>query len=405
MRGPYPVGVQTLQVIHPDQLDILNFSEGNPDPRYDRPLTLEVWYPALLQDGQQEITFYSDVLGSGPNDPQRPNLPFDFPGRAQRKAQPCSKDGPYPLVILSHGYPGSRVLLTYLTENLASKGYIVVAIDHTESKHGDKAALASSLLNRPLDILFVLQKLAELGRPEAEGFLAGLVDANRTALIGYSLGGYGVLNTVGAGISEAGVNLEWGVPGKKLSVRQMGRHEYEETQDPRVKAVVALAPWGYPHFFDEEGLRGLKVPSLFIVGSMDTTSGYENVKSLFVNAVHSDRYLLVYQNGDHEIAVNPAPAISASNMQDYLHYQEPAWDNTRCNNINQHFISAFIGIHLKGERYLEYLDVPVPIANQASWSVTAEGSPIGGHTYWKGFKKETLIGLELHHLAPIPDPD
>jgi hypothetical protein len=54
---------------------------------------------------------------------------------------------------------------------------------------------------------------------------------------------------------------------------------------------------------------------------------------------------------------------------------------------------------------LEYLDVPVPIANQAVWSVTLEGSPNGGHTFWKGFKKETLIGLELHHLAPSQDRD
>jgi predicted dienelactone hydrolase len=240
-----------------------------------------------------------------------------------------------------------------------------------------------------------------MGRLEAEGFLTSLVDTSRTALLGYSMGGYGVLNTAGAGISQTGVTSELGVPGGKLSIRQMGRPEYNATLDPRVRAIAAFAPWGYPQFFDWEGLGGLEVPSLFIIGSMDTTSGYENVKAIFEAAVHSDRYLLVYQNGDHEIAVNPAPALAASNFQDYLHYQEPAWDNTRCNNINQHFITAFLDHHLKGGNGLEYLNVPTPIANQAVWSIDEHGRPGESHTYWKGFKRHTLIGLEIHHLAPL----
>ncbi len=38
----------------------------------------------------------------------------------------------FPLVFVSHGYPGSRYFMTYLT-NLESKGYVVAAIDHTDS--------------------------------------------------------------------------------------------------------------------------------------------------------------------------------------------------------------------------------------------------------------------------------
>jgi hypothetical protein len=130
-RGPYSVGVRTLEVVNPDHIDILNYSDENPDARYDRPLTLEVWYPAIRPGKKPEVTTYQDVLGSGPDDPDRPLIPFEFAGRALRNARPYAQEGPYPLVIVSHGYPGSRVLLTYLTENLASKGYVVVAIDHT----------------------------------------------------------------------------------------------------------------------------------------------------------------------------------------------------------------------------------------------------------------------------------
>jgi predicted dienelactone hydrolase len=143
-RGTYGVGVRTLKVVNPDQLDVLNYSASNPNPRYDRPLTLEVWYPALIPAGVQPIAWYSDVLGNGPNNPDRPNTPFEFAGRALRDAAPNPQDAPYPLVIVSHGYPGSRVLMTWLTENLVSKGYLVVALDHTESTHGDSAGFAST---------------------------------------------------------------------------------------------------------------------------------------------------------------------------------------------------------------------------------------------------------------------
>jgi len=47
-RGPYGVGVRTLKVVNPDQLDILKYSASNPNPRYDRPLTLEGGYRPII---------------------------------------------------------------------------------------------------------------------------------------------------------------------------------------------------------------------------------------------------------------------------------------------------------------------------------------------------------------------
>ena len=254
-RGPLPVGVRTLVAEHADQLDVLHVNEATPNPRYTRKLTLEVWYPAQLAAGQKEHTVYNDVLGSGPNDPKRPNTPFQFNGRAARDAAPASPSaGRYPLVIVSHGYPGSRLQMSYLTENLASKGYVVVAIDHPESTRADKAGFASTLLNRRFDDLFVLDSVAAWSGKGSGNFLSGVVDADNTALIGYSMGGYGALNTVGAGISATAAAY---VPGAKLAVNQQGNAEYEARRDARIKAVVAFAPWGGAHkVWDEAGLAG-----------------------------------------------------------------------------------------------------------------------------------------------------
>ena len=50
--GPLAIGVRTLQVTDRNRPDILNTKEGGPTVRYDRTLTVEVWYPAALAPGQ-----------------------------------------------------------------------------------------------------------------------------------------------------------------------------------------------------------------------------------------------------------------------------------------------------------------------------------------------------------------
>ena len=385
-RGALPVGVRTVVAEHADQLDVLRYSDANPNPRYTRKLTLEVWYPATLAAGQKEHTVYNDVLGSGPNDPARPNTPFQFNGRAARDATPST--GRYPLVIVSHGYPGSRLQMSYLTENLASKGYVVVAIDHPESTRADKAGFASTLLNRRMDDLFVLDSVAAWAKPGSGNFLAGVADAGNTALIGYSMGAYGALNTVGAGVSAAAAAY---VPGGKLTVNQQGNASYESRRDDRIKAVVAFAPWGGAHkVWDAEGLAGVRTPALFISGDQDDVAGYrDGVVRIFEGAVNADRYLLTYQGGRHNSAPNPPSPAMWSNFDDFLSYSEPVWDSRRINNINQHFVTAFLGIHLKAQRLQPYLELP-PLA--------ADGTIKPDPGLWKGFRKRAALGLEWRHL-------
>ena len=385
-RGALQVGVRTLVAEHADQVDVLRYSDTDQNPRYSRQLTLEVWYPATLAAGQKEHTVYTDVLGSGPNDPARPNTPFQFNGRAARDATPAT--GRYPLVIVSHGYPGSRLQMSYLTENLASKGYVVVAIDHPESTRADKAGFASTLLNRRLDDLFVLDSVAAWAEPGSGNFLAGVADAGNTALIGYSMGAYGALNTVGAGVSAAAAAY---VPGGRLAVNQQGNAGYESRRDQRIKAVVAFAPWGGAHkVWDAEGLAGVRTPILFITGDQDDVAGYKDgVVRIFEGAVNADRYLLTYQGCRHNSAPNPPSPAMWSSFDDFMSYSEPVWDSRRINNINQHFVTAFLGIHLKAQPLQPYLDLP-PLA--------ADGTIKPDPGLWKGFRKRTALGLEWRHL-------
>lgn len=389
-RGTYSVGVRSLTLTHADQLDVLHAKDGQ-TPRYNRVLPVEVWYPATIPSTQAERVMYDQVMGSS-NDPKRPLIPFTFAGRALRDAEPKRDASAYPLVIVSHGYLGSRLLLTYLTENLASKGYVVVAIDHAESTFRDAAGFPSTLLNRALDDLFVLNEMAKLGEKGQKSFLSGLLDANNTGLVGYSMGGYGALNAVGAGYSAQAGKLFGQLAGgsKALETRMMGSPEYKASLDPRIKAVVAFAPWGMERgVWDAEGLAGLRTPTLFVAGSKDDISGYEKgIKAIFDGAVNADRYMLTYLNARHNVAPNPPPAESLKpglHIDEYYRYAEPSWNERRINNINQHFVTAFLGMQLKKLDYAPYLDVPQ----------SANDSPV-----WKGFKPRSSVGLEMRHVKP-----
>ena len=215
-----------------------------------------------------------------------------------------------------------------MTENLASKGYIVVSIDHTESTFQDAAGFNSTLLNRPLDVLFVLNEIAKLS-DKSSSFLFGMINADLTALIGYSMGGYGVINAVGAGYSPQATKLFASISGGSSALNRwvVGNPEFEASIDPRVKAVVAFAPWGMQRaIWNKDGLAGIRIPSIFIAGSEDDISGYEKgTKAIFEGAVNSDRYLLTYLNARHNVAPNPPPPESLKHglhIDEYLRYAD-----------------------------------------------------------------------------------
>ncbi len=407
-RGPHKVGVRTVKVVNPDQLNVLAITPDAPNPRYDRPLTLEVFYPAVIPAGERERTVYRDVYGYGPNNPERPNLPLVFPGRALRDAAPDTNTNtntaaPYPLVVLSHGYPGSRLMMTYLAENLASKGYVVAAVGHTDSTFENVGEFSSTLVNRATDQLFVIDEFAR--RAGGDGFLGGLVDAENSAIIGYSMGGYGALNAGGAGYSAAAAGTAFVPPGS-LEPRVTGNFE----TDPRVKAVVAFAPWGGPaaleaigvpglSFFEPDGLAGLRVPTLFVVGDEDDVSGYEGgVRTLFDGAVNAERFLLVYQNARHNTAPNP-PLPDAPSFDEYSRYAEFAWDARRVNNVNQHFVTAFLDRTLKGRNTERYLDL-LKLSERGVWAQNDDGTFAPEHSYWTGFPNRTAVGLEFYTRRP-----
>lgn len=393
--GPFEVGVRTLEFVHEDQLDVVNAVEGEEPSTYDRPLTVEVWYPAELPAGTAARGEYTVMTRDG-------TTQATLIGRAVRDVEADLANAPYPLVILSHGYPGNRFLLSHLGENLASKGYVVVSTDHTDSTYSDQAAFASTLLNRPLDQLFVLNEVARLSQEGGDSFLSGLVNADTTGIIGYSMGGYGVVNLLGGGFTEASIDFSYAPPNDALAQRVMGNEAYPEGADERIKAAIAIAPWGMnTGFWDAEGLAGIETPVMFMAGSVDDVAGYENgTKAIFEGAVNAERYLLTFEDANHNAAAPiPAPQEVWDNGT-FGHYADAVWDTVRMNNIAQHFATAFFDSYLKGDEGMaEYLDI-IENSEDGVWSVDDAGAFTEEHTYWRGFPERTAVGLSLAHKRP-----
>ena len=336
VAGDLVAGVRTVQLTNPEQLSTTDFQSVA-----DRELRLEIWYPA--QAATAERASYDDVT--------RLRKPFSLQGDAYRDAEP-RRDSRYPLVILSHGYTGYRSIMFYLGEHLASHGYVVASIDHTDSTNAEidfvgnaGSGFASTLLNRARDQQFVLDALTAGDAP-----LSASIDSSRAAVIGYSMGGYGALNLVGGCYNFTPPILQaFGLPAEAASALApvfSGCNASRDSVDPRWKAMVAFAPWGGQQNIHR--VADIRVPALFIAGADDDISGFENgVAKLFDETGSANKYLLVYENARHNIAPHPAPRVAYETDADLGHYVEPVWNVEQLNRINRHMTLAFLDCHVK----------------------------------------------------------
>jgi predicted dienelactone hydrolase len=189
------------------------------------------------------------------------------------------------MVIVSHGYDNDAVLLSWLTENLASKGYVVAAIRHADPPITDGSKFPELLLRRPLDIAFVARTLQRSLAGE------GRIDPSRIALIGYSMGGYGVLTTAGGELHPESPLVKM-VPDGLLTPCARGGASSKAIRVADVKAVVAISPFGGSmQAWGVDGLQSITSPLLLIAGDRDGSVDYKTgARAYFDQATSSNRY-------------------------------------------------------------------------------------------------------------------
>lgn len=391
--GPDAAGVMARTVTLADTLDPQASLAQGKAVRGERTLPLRIWYPAHATADQPRVTYHARLTG----EPGHPDAAFTVPGIAVADAPPAGKG--YPLVVLSHGYNNDPVMQSWLAENLATKGYVVVAPEHRDPPIWDRAKAPATLLARPFDIRMVLTALRG-------GLLGDLGDTHRIALVGYSFGGYGVLTVAGARL-DAKSPVVAALPAP-IVADYAGGAKAAALVDPDIAAVVAISPAGGAPWsvWGTDGLAAIKAPLLVVAGSADRTVGYEQGPAAIFAAAHgADRTMLVFQGAGHSIGTNPPPAEMTGSLWDFDWFADPVWRKDRVNAIATHFITAFLDWHLKGDvTRKEYLTVPSALSDKAGWKGTAAGyaarSEGGDNPTWKGFLRDHQDGLILRHLAP-----
>jgi len=208
-------------------------------------------------------------------------------------------EGPFPVIIFSHGALASKDRYSALGEFWASYGYVSIHPSHGDSAadSGFRGSVRDAISdphaweNRPKDISFIIDSLAHVEKFAPQ--LSGKLDLQHIGVGGHSFGAY-----------TAGL-----IAGTTILLP--GRSAPQSFADKRVSAVVMLSPEG-------EGIMGLtahswdaiKVPMLLMYGSRDFGPfGQEPVwrSEPFEKAPAGNKYKVELEGGTHMGFAAPFP--------------------------------------------------------------------------------------------------
>jgi predicted dienelactone hydrolase len=209
--GHLRTGTVSLHLVDPSRPD-----PWVPSERV-RELMIQLWYPADAADDYTRAPYISAATARAYE--KLMGLPaLNWPVTAAHASAPVHRRrGGWPVVLYSHSLGGERWETTSLVEDLASRGYVVVTIDHVHDADvvvlpGGRVAYCEvpaptvdapnpvttkDIESRVADVSFVLDQLALLnggGNPDHEHRplphgLRGALDLRRTGMFGQSDGG------------------------------------------------------------------------------------------------------------------------------------------------------------------------------------------------------------------------
>ncbi|AFH63549.1 carboxylic ester hydrolase [Paenibacillus mucilaginosus K02] len=222
--GPYAVG--TMERV----IDTGREESATTDPSDKRRLVVRLWYPAEAAEGaafepypqemKQVLSLNTGVPAwlAGHWDAVRTHAVSGAPLASQQKS--------YPILVYSHGAGASRYQSLFHLEELASRGYIVAAPDHSymaaETRFPDgsiardpgnqallSAGESAELIGiRAADVSSVLDELTRWNQTDS-GFWKDRLDLGRAGVLGHSDGGSTALEALAADSRfKAGLNMD-----------------------------------------------------------------------------------------------------------------------------------------------------------------------------------------------------
>ena len=130
--GPYAIGTTSMMRVDHSRKEL--YSKDPDDPRR---IMLQVWYPAQAGPGYEKAPWMPDSQIVAPVTARWVGLPAFFLDHLRYAQSHALLDAPllegeeeFPVLLFSHGYHGFRTQSTFLMQELASYGYIVVSLEH-----------------------------------------------------------------------------------------------------------------------------------------------------------------------------------------------------------------------------------------------------------------------------------
>jgi predicted dienelactone hydrolase len=222
--GPYQVGTRTLVLVDNSRRELYSGIDG------PRKFMVQLWYPADPGPDDRHAPWMNDATIYGRAISKYLGLPTFFLDHLALSQTPAWQDAPfkptdggYPLILFSHGWNGFAAQNTEQALELASHGYVVVALQHTygavvtafpdgEIAYNNPSALpdgapeneyniAAHLLANQWagDMSYTLDVLGNRAM-DVRGPFWGAFDFNRIGVYGHSTGG-------GAAIQFCGTDL------------------------------------------------------------------------------------------------------------------------------------------------------------------------------------------------------
>lgn len=274
-----------------------------------------------------------------------------------------------PVVVISHGLGSDRGSYAYLARQLASYGFAVAVPEHPGSNAEQLQALIagtasevtspSEFVDRPLDIKYLLDQLAQLNQTDPT--IAGRLNLDRVGVVGQSFGGYTALALAGAQINfqqlavdceqEGTFNLSLLLQCRALELSQ----PLPDLQDARVKSIIAINPIG-SSLLGAEDFAKIQVPVMLISGSSDTIAPAlpEQIRP-FTWLESPNKYLVLLQGGTHfsTIDVPPSTAADAIPLPSEIVGPDPALAQAYLKILGTAFFQTYLAQNLSYQSYLE----------------------------------------------------